>query len=126
MYVNPFAALAAAALGLSSCVPPASAQQYPNRTVTIIVPYPAGGPTDETARVVAQSLSAQAQTKLYCRKRQRRQHYHRHRKGRAGDARRLHAAVHNLQISANVTLYKNLPFDTVKDLFPVMLINVIH
>ena len=35
--------------------PPRPAQQYPNRTVTIIVPYPAGGPTDETARMVAQS-----------------------------------------------------------------------
>ena len=29
--------------------------------------------------------------------------------------------LHNLQISANVTLYKNLPFDTEKDLTPVML-----
>jgi len=34
-----------------------SAQQYPSRTVTIIVPYPAGGPTDETARIVANFLS---------------------------------------------------------------------
>ena len=31
--------------------------------------------------------------------------------------------MHNLQISANVTLYKNLPFDTEKDFTPVMLIN---
>ena len=29
--------------------------------------------------------------------------------------------LHNLQISANVTLYKNLPFDTEKDLTPVIL-----
>jgi tripartite-type tricarboxylate transporter receptor subunit TctC len=33
------------------------ADEYPSRTVTIIVPYPAGGPTDETARIVAQSMS---------------------------------------------------------------------
>jgi tripartite-type tricarboxylate transporter receptor subunit TctC len=31
--------------------------------------------------------------------------------------------VHNLQIAANVSLYENLPFDTVKAFAPVMLIN---
>jgi tripartite-type tricarboxylate transporter receptor subunit TctC len=31
--------------------------------------------------------------------------------------------LHNLQISANPTLYKNLPFDTEKDLTPVIFIN---
>ena len=30
--------------------------------------------------------------------------------------------LHNLQIAANVTLYKTLPFDTVKDFAPVMLV----
>src|SRR5208283_3028007 len=45
-------------IGLVAEATPAAAQQFPSRTVTIIVPYPAGGPTDETARVVAQSLSA--------------------------------------------------------------------
>ena len=33
------------------------AQHYPSRTVIIIVPYPAGGPTDETTRIVANFLS---------------------------------------------------------------------
>ena len=31
----------------------ASAQDYPSRTITIVVPFPAGGPTDTTAREVA-------------------------------------------------------------------------
>ncbi|MFZ2154965.1 MAG: tripartite tricarboxylate transporter substrate-binding protein, partial [Bradyrhizobium sp.] len=31
--------------------------------------------------------------------------------------------IHNLQISANPALYKNLPFDTEKDLTPIMFIN---
>jgi tripartite-type tricarboxylate transporter receptor subunit TctC len=35
----------------------AFAQQYPTRTITMLVPYAAGGPTDTVARVVAQSMS---------------------------------------------------------------------
>ena len=31
--------------------------------------------------------------------------------------------VHNLQVSANVSLYKSLPFDTEKDLLPIAMIN---
>jgi tripartite-type tricarboxylate transporter receptor subunit TctC len=34
----------------------ASAQQYPNRNVTMLVPYAAGGPTDTVARVTAQAM----------------------------------------------------------------------
>src|SRR5512138_716086 len=34
-----------------------SAQQYPTRNITMLVPYAAGGPTDTVARVVAQSMS---------------------------------------------------------------------
>ncbi|HXF54515.1 MAG TPA: tripartite tricarboxylate transporter substrate-binding protein, partial [Hyphomicrobiaceae bacterium] len=32
---------------------PAAAQQYPERTVTIIVPFPPGGVADQTARPLA-------------------------------------------------------------------------
>jgi tripartite-type tricarboxylate transporter receptor subunit TctC len=101
----------------------AAAQTYPNRIVTIVVPFPAGGPTDTTAREVANALSQKfkqtfivenvtgggtliATTKV----------------ARANpDGYTL--LVHNIQISANVTLFKTLPFDTEKDLTPVMLIN---
>src|ERR1700723_2066207 len=34
----------------------AYAQSYPSRTITIIVPYPAGGPTDTIARILAERL----------------------------------------------------------------------
>ena len=36
---------------------PASAQNYPNRTVRLIVPFGAGGPADVYARILAQHLS---------------------------------------------------------------------
>jgi tripartite-type tricarboxylate transporter receptor subunit TctC len=47
-------ALAGAALLLALG---ASAQDYPNRSVTMIVPYAAGGPTDTVARVLAQAMT---------------------------------------------------------------------
>ncbi|WP_328702664.1 tripartite tricarboxylate transporter substrate binding protein BugD [Belnapia mucosa] len=35
---------------------PAAAQQFPSRTITVIVPFAAGGPTDTVARLVAESM----------------------------------------------------------------------
>ena len=114
---------AVAALGLASMLATAAAQQYPSRNVTIIVPYPAGGPTDETARMVAQSLSTQLKQSFIVED-----------IGGGGaiiGSEKVARAtpdgytllIHNLQITANVSLYENLPFDTVKTFVPVMLIN---
>ena len=117
------AAVVLAVLTLFGVAAPAWAQTYPSRTITIIVPYPAGGPTDTTAREIAASLAAKfnqnvivenvtggstivATTKVA---------------RAAPDGYTL--LLHNLQITANVTLFKNLPFDTMKDIVPVMLIN---
>jgi tripartite-type tricarboxylate transporter receptor subunit TctC len=116
-------ALALAVVGLFILGERASAQPYPNHTVTMIVPYPAGGPTDQVARVLAQALSDKLKQNFIV-------------ENISGGgttiatARVAHAApdgytllVHNLQISANVALYKNLTFDTEKDLTPVIFIN---
>ena len=117
------ATVALSVLGLFVFAAPVPAQQYPNRTVTLVVPYPAGGPTDETARVVANSLSKKfgqnfivenvtggstivATNKLA---------------KAVPDGYTL--LVHNLQITANITLFKELPFNTEKDITPVGLIN---
>jgi tripartite-type tricarboxylate transporter receptor subunit TctC len=35
----------------------ATAQEFPNRSITMIVPYAAGGPTDTVARVLAQAMT---------------------------------------------------------------------
>jgi tripartite-type tricarboxylate transporter receptor subunit TctC len=37
---------------------PASHAEYPERTIKIVVPFPAGGPTDVAARLIAQSISS--------------------------------------------------------------------
>ena len=51
------AALLTAALALTmAAMTPAGAQTYPSRTVTIIVPYSAGGPTDTLARILAEAM----------------------------------------------------------------------
>ena len=33
------------------------AKDYPNRTIRIVVPFPAGGPADLAARIIAQKMS---------------------------------------------------------------------
>ena len=48
----------AIALNLSFALP-VRAQQYPDKPVRIIVPYPAGGPLDMLARMMGQQLAAQ-------------------------------------------------------------------
>jgi len=115
--------LALAAAGLAAAALPAQADDYPSRTVTIVVPYPAGGPTDQAARVIADSLSKQFKqnfivenitgggTIIATNKVAK----------SAPDGYTL--ILHNLQISANVTLYKKLPFDTEKDLVPIIFVN---
>jgi tripartite-type tricarboxylate transporter receptor subunit TctC len=47
-------ALALAAVPAFACG--ASGQTYPLRPVTIVVPYPAGGPTDTLARILADHM----------------------------------------------------------------------
>ncbi len=101
----------------------AQAQSYPTRPVTIIVPYPAGGPTDQVARQIAPKLAAKlgqnfvvenvsgGGTNIAGQRVAR----------SAPDGTTLF--VHNLQISANVALYKSLPFDTEKDFLPIAMIN---
>jgi tripartite-type tricarboxylate transporter receptor subunit TctC len=47
----------AALIGIMSSIAPVLAQNYPNASVKLIVPVPAGGVTDTMARIVAQRLS---------------------------------------------------------------------
>lgn len=113
----------AAVFALMVFTSPGLAQPYPNRVVTLIVPYPAGGPTDQLARQIAPALSEKLGQNFIV-------------ENVSGGgttiatARVARAApdghtllLHNLQISANVSLYPNLPFDTEKDLTPIIFVN---
>src|SRR5262245_43806571 len=51
-----FLHLAAGAAALTAVSRIASAQAYPTRPITIVVPYPAGGPTDTLARILAERM----------------------------------------------------------------------
>src|SRR6195952_3380604 len=42
---------------LWSGIEPGRAEGYPERTIKLVVPFPAGGPTDVAARLVAQALA---------------------------------------------------------------------
>jgi tripartite-type tricarboxylate transporter receptor subunit TctC len=49
--------IAAVTLGISADgLNAAHAQAYPSRPITVVVPYPAGGPTDTLARILAEPL----------------------------------------------------------------------
>jgi tripartite-type tricarboxylate transporter receptor subunit TctC len=48
--------LLAICAALASMIAPAAAQQWPERTIKIVVPYPAGGNVDGAARVLAEHL----------------------------------------------------------------------
>jgi tripartite-type tricarboxylate transporter receptor subunit TctC len=115
--------VAAAFLSLLAWAVPSLAQQYPSRVVAIVVPYPAGGPTDQLARVLAPPLSSKLRQNFIV-------------DNVSGGGTTIATGrvaratpdghtllLHNLQISANVSLYKNLPFDTEKDLTPIIFIN---
>jgi tripartite-type tricarboxylate transporter receptor subunit TctC len=54
-YLHVLVALGVVLFGVASA--PAVAETYPNRTVTIVVPYPAGGSVDGVARILAARLT---------------------------------------------------------------------
>ncbi len=116
-------ALTAVFVAVISGAFPACAQDYPSRVVTIIVPYPAGGPTDQLARQLAPKFSEKLGQNFIV-------------ENVSGGATTIATGrvaratpdghtllLHNLQISANVALHPSLPFDTEKDLTPVAFIN---
>jgi tripartite-type tricarboxylate transporter receptor subunit TctC len=101
----------------------AHGQSYPSRPVTIVVPYPAGGPTDQVARQLGPKFAAKfGQNFIVENVSGGGTNIAGQRVARAApDGHTLF--IHNLQVSANVSLYKTLPFDTEKDFAPIGMIN---
>ena len=113
-------AVACAVLAFS---PMASAQDYPVRTVTVIVPFPPGGSVDGVARIIVDQLNQTVGPHFIV-------------ENRAGGASgNVGANVvakadpdgYTLLLTAslhvvNPFLYKSVPFDVVKDFTPVTLI----
>ena len=85
---------------------PALAQDYPTRTVTLVVPYPPGGGVDAMARIVAEQAVRRARPAGGGRQSRRRQRARRHARGAEGRARRLHAAArpHRLDLDQSEPL----------------------
>ncbi len=114
-------ALAVALLGLAAAS--AMAQSYPSRTVTVIVPFPAGGSVDGVARIMVSKLNETVGQYFIV-------------ENRAGGASGTVGANavakaasdgYTLLLSASVHvinpfLYKSVPYDVVNDFTPVSLL----
>ena len=51
---------------LMSCLAGASAQDWPNRPLTMVVPFAAGGPVDVLGRILAQGFARQRPPAIHC------------------------------------------------------------
>ena len=116
--------IVAAALLVLTGVAPALAQAYPNRSVRVVVGFPAGGPTDVIARLVSQKLSESLGQQFYVEN-----------LGGAGGniasgqvARATPDGYTIMAISTgfmvNPSLYTKVPYDPIKDFSAVTLVAV--
>jgi tripartite-type tricarboxylate transporter receptor subunit TctC len=114
------AAVAAVAIGVCGN---ACAQDYPTRTITLVVPYPPGGGVDAMARVVAEKLSGVLGQQVVVDNRAGGS-------GLVGTRTFIKSAPdgytlflgHTGSISINPSLYANAAFDPRKDFAPIGLI----
>jgi tripartite-type tricarboxylate transporter receptor subunit TctC len=113
-----------AATWLLSAVAASSAQNYPSKSVRVVVGFPAGGPTDAIARIVAQKLSDNLGHQFYVEN-----------IGgaggntAAGQVARMTPDGYTIMVIStgfvvNPSLYAKVPYDPVKDFAPVTLVAV--
>ena len=109
-----------AVCGLALVAAPATAQHYPARQVTIVVPFGPGSATDSTARVIAQNLQESLGQPFVI-------------ENKAGGGGLIAASSvaraapdgYTLLVTTNTThsaaqgLFKNVPYDPIKDFTPV-------
>jgi tripartite-type tricarboxylate transporter receptor subunit TctC len=121
MFIRYLLLLAVAALAL-----PVQAQNYPNRPIRFVVPFPPGGGTDTVARLIAQPLGERLKQQIII-------------DNRSGANAIIgtdigakappdgYTWVYCLpaSVSVNPTLYRNLPYDPARDFSPVIQLNTI-
>lgn len=115
-------AIATLAIGLTFASTAAFAQAYPNKPITMLVPFAAGGATDTVARVTAATMSKiLGQTIII-----------ENATGAGGTIAAARAAraepdgytilIHHIGISTAATLYRKLPYDTKTAFAPIGLV----
>jgi tripartite-type tricarboxylate transporter receptor subunit TctC len=121
--INPCFALLALLLAAIS-ISTADAENYPERTIKIVVPFPAGGPTDVAARLIAQSLATKFGKGVVVEN-------HPGAGGRIGAKVVASAApdgytllLGGTNVNAIGAIYKDLSFDPVKSFAPIAVICV--
>jgi tripartite-type tricarboxylate transporter receptor subunit TctC len=125
---SPARAAAIAAVAIAVCcgdltLAPAQAQDYPTRTITLVVPYPPGGGVDAMARVVAEKLTGALGQQVVV-------DNHAGGSGLVGTRTFIKSAPdgytlflgHTGSIAINPSLYANAGFDPRKDFAPIGLI----
>jgi tripartite-type tricarboxylate transporter receptor subunit TctC len=113
--MNIAARILAAGLLLIAGAWPAVAQDYPNRVITMVVPFAAGGPGDTIARVIAESMRQHLQQTIIIENVLGAG-------GTIGTARVAKAAPDGYTIllghtgqATSVSMYRKLPYDPVND-----------
>src|SRR3984893_12289576 len=109
------------AFGATLAATAGRAQDYPTRSVRIIVPFAAGGPPDVIARIVAQKLSERWRQQVYVENLPGAG-------GNTGTATAARAAPDGYTLYmmssgfiVNPSLYAKVPYDPIKDFAPVTL-----
>ncbi len=101
---------------------PATAAEFPDRTITLIVPYAAGGPTDVVARLLGESMGRDLHQNIVVENVTGAG-------GTLGSTRVAQARpdgytilLHHINMATTPTLYRRLPYDPVNAFEPVGLV----
>ena len=101
----------------------ASAQQYPTRNVSMIVPFAAGGPTDTVARVLAQAMGKPMGQTVIVENRPSAGGILGPEQVKNSKPDGYTILIHHIGMATTPTLYRNLRFNPLTDFEPIGLIN---
>ena len=98
------------------------AQDYPTRTITVVVPFAAGGPTDTVTRLIAQSMSKSLGQTMIVENVAGAGGTIGPKKVAASKADGYTLVLMHIGISTSVSLYRNLGYNPMTDLEPIGLV----